>query len=278
MLGFSSEAAARWAYLQNYDRPSFLVTISAMPVEHLKRWVQFTRPARGEMCKGRELTIQGTPRPPRDQPESFHIMAKARGLRTVSGSLEAIGGSATSLAGHRNPGPGTVVNYLTGAKMRPKPAPASSLTPTPRELVDGMQVERHPGIRPDLEWMWAQDSMTGSLAERFQLPDRDPYGVEVTEEEIRANREDAERQGREKLAHNRNRAEVSDDDSARFRALSKADAEIVTALQRLLATGNRRATWDRLRATLEKAGRGDLYEHRIAPLQGELMRWSAEQG
>lgn len=57
MLGFSSEAAARTAYLQHYDDPRFLGPITAMPMDEFKRKALATA-ARPAMIKGKVLFLK----------------------------------------------------------------------------------------------------------------------------------------------------------------------------------------------------------------------------
>jgi hypothetical protein len=122
MLGFSSAGLAKQAYLAHYDQPAFFGGMSTMAMDHFKRWIHGSAAAPGEGTpKGTRLVI------PLEKAE-----LKTRDPR-VDGPIAA----QTSRAGHRNPGRGTVVNFVVGTNRRPPPTLKDvGYDPEQRDLVE----------------------------------------------------------------------------------------------------------------------------------------------
>jgi len=119
------------------------------------------------------------------------------------------------------------------------------------------------------------------------IPDTEPYGVQILEGEVEDNREMAEQQGYDKLAHNRNRAEITDDDSAEYREKGEVTRKkkmaksvpdkILDELKSILSKGNKKKVWDEIRDGMIARGSGEFYEKHIEPRRDELIVWSASQ-
>lgn len=146
-------------------------------------------------------------------------LAKATGpreFRTISGTVPAFVAAANSPAGNRNPGQGTVINQLVGARKAPVPM-MEDLVPSAREWVEAHEHVRDRGAgqsrnRDDFEFQ----KPLNKPVEKFVVPDG--WGTKPTPDEIETNRTMAEKDLLDKQAGNRNRADVSDDDSKEQRS------------------------------------------------------------
>lgn len=331
MLGFSSQAAAKFAYLEHYDKPEFFVSISPMGMDQFKQWVggtvmpepfqksaepqerfvileksgpfigpkggkwadaqhtipwreeskpktlkEFTQKAVGALKRaglkasryqpkkgiresgfkiskvpgfklpgfqwetwGHEsdqevqakikqsvqaleaagfgvkevvpgggmfrLWWQGTEK--KNEPPSKQL-SKSYELQS-SGNVPNYVGAASSPAGKRAPGSGNAAfNRKVGTKKIPAPK-VENLSPTPREFLES-NCEAREGHKRDIEDMVFQNPWPpGKLAERFVIPDLDPYGVPRDPDEVKKNRDLADKEIREKQGHP-NKAEVED--------------------------------------------------------------------
>lgn len=113
-LGFTSKEAAETCYSIHYTDPeSFFVTTSEMDMEQFKRWAQATKPIPDGMLKKHE------------GPRLIIPLEKSAQNGGVQVSTEI--GGATGMAVARNPGPGTMVNYLLGDAERHTAVPSRSV-------------------------------------------------------------------------------------------------------------------------------------------------------
>lgn len=93
-LGFASEEQAARAYLAHYDDPTFLVAVSVMGVDQLRRWLAATFRRPEEMAAGAE---------------ELRLVVPVTLKKT---QVPAELGAADSAEGNRAPGHGTVPNLL----------------------------------------------------------------------------------------------------------------------------------------------------------------------
>jgi hypothetical protein len=113
-LGFTSKEAAETCYSIHYTDPeSFFVTTSEMDMEQFKRWAQATKPISDGMLKKHE------------GPRLIIPLEKSAQNGGVQVSTEI--GGATGMAVARNPGPGTMVNYLLGDAERHTAVPSRAV-------------------------------------------------------------------------------------------------------------------------------------------------------
>lgn len=123
MLGFSTAADAKQAYLAHYNSPDFFQAMSELPMDAFKRWISGLQSPEAKLKKSERLVLL---------------------LKGESISAEV--GAAHSPAGSRNPGPGTAPNYLFNVPQRPKPAKLEGIT-TPKALMDAEHDRK--GLRRD---------------------------------------------------------------------------------------------------------------------------------
>lgn len=116
MLGFANQKDAEKMYQAHFDRPDFALYTTAMTVDQFKRWVQITKPNKGEMFTKSK--------------------SKLRLVIPLEKGLDANVGAATSQAGNRNV-TGTGPNYIF-QDIPPRPKPQSlkdvGYRPDSREL------------------------------------------------------------------------------------------------------------------------------------------------
>lgn len=122
MLGFSNAALAKQAYLAQYDRPEFFGGMTPMAMDQLKRWIRGTAAKPGEgIPKGTRLVIP---------------LRKAQ-IKVLGGRVDAAIAAQTGRASHRNPGPGTITNFIVGAPRVPPPTlDDAGFDPSVKDLVE----------------------------------------------------------------------------------------------------------------------------------------------
>lgn len=158
MLGWYSQKEAEEAYRAHFDRPDFLITTTPMKVDQFKRWISPTLRSEGHMMKGVGPTLV------------IPLKKAERGLQSVSGTLDSTLAAQESPAGNRNPGPGTVSNYLFNSPDRTPPEGTddklsrellTDIVSTHRkqvssveeyEITESLEKEPHKFILPDNYW------------------------------------------------------------------------------------------------------------------------------
>lgn len=132
MLGFNSQAEAEGMYQQHFDRPDFKLYTTAMEIGQFKRWLEVTKPNKGEMLTKAEPKHPGLRLVIPLSPE------KSEGEDFRKAGLDANVGAATSQAGNRNV-TGAGPNYII-TDIPPKPDPQSlkdvGYRPDSRELAE----------------------------------------------------------------------------------------------------------------------------------------------
>ena len=172
MLGFSSEAHARLAYQWHYNRPDFFQTIIAMEMDAFKRWIRATDKER--------LHKSG---------EKFFIPLEKAALMST-GNL-----SADSLvlesgrAAFRNPGPGTMMNYVVGTKPKKAEPTEEDNKNMVRDFLDDKPKE---GIKRDKEdYIFDNPADRTSMLRTMEV-DVNIWGEGPTGEEVAKQREGLE--------------------------------------------------------------------------------------
>jgi hypothetical protein len=164
-------------------------------MDQLKRWIQFTQPAPGEMFKSGQPVEKLIIRAREEDLQKAQVEPTAFVIDASVQRVPSHIGAASSPAGDRNPGVGVGANYVTRTPEH-LVVPVMTLEPNPREVLDRMRgnIDRGHGTKKGKEvWEFSEKPPPSVWAERFELVDVNPYGSPLTEEEIAANREDAER-------------------------------------------------------------------------------------
>lgn len=151
-LGYLTAAAARAAFRAHRDDEGALGDMVAMDIEQLKRWLSGSAPRPGHDPTRERFVI------PLPKPDTLRkaVERRTQGGLQSTGSVATEIGAQASPAGNRNPGEGTMVNFMEG------------------------NVGRHPvRMHPALEGFDPNATSLGDVERRRVYVDADDYQLTI---------------------------------------------------------------------------------------------------